>query len=163
MSQQSAYVLGDGQRLVLRATPKDRLGREAEVERPAWALEDLSGTPDTPCALLEVSPHDPTVCAVVALKQGAAVVKFTCDADLGEGVALVSRSIHVQIVAFAAVAVEIEGQLVPDEDEPAAPAPPAAVENEAEAAEDEAEAEDEQAAAPPVPPEPPTPPTPPEA
>lgn len=124
---QNSYVLGDGQRLLLRATPKDRLGREADVERPTWALEDLGGNPERPCALLEVSPHDPTVCAVTALKQGAAVVKFTCDADLGEGVAVVSRSIHLQVVAFAAVAVEIDGQLVDEEElEPVAvpPVPP---------------------------------------
>ncbi len=83
---------------------KDRKGNPTTVQNPLWASSDesiLTLIPDPGGDPLAVTAH-----AVGAL--GAALVTFTADADLGDGIVPIIGTLDVVVLVGQAVALEIQ-------------------------------------------------------
>lgn len=94
-------VLTDSQKVVLSISPVDKKGKVARVDGiPVWMSSDL-------LVLDVVAAPDGMSAVATSLDLGHAQVSVMADADLGEGVTLLTGVEEVDVVAGQAVALAI--------------------------------------------------------
>ena len=94
-------VLTETQDCQLSVTARSRKGSLAPLQNPMWETSDA--------AVLTVvaDPGDGTKATVSAQVAGTALITFTADADMGEGVVPIVGTLDVVISAGMATVVEI--------------------------------------------------------
>ena len=101
-------VLTDSQQVLLSIQPVDKKGKPAKVDGiPAWVSSNLD------VLTLSVAP-DGLSATAVALDLGHSQISVMADADLGEGVVLLTGIEEVDVVAGQAVSLAITAG-VPEE------------------------------------------------
>ena len=94
-------ILTDTQDCVLSVTARDRKGAAAMVQNPTWKSSDnavITVTPD---------PADGTKATVSAQTAGTALITFTADADLTDGVLEIIGTLDVVVGPGMATVIEI--------------------------------------------------------
>jgi hypothetical protein len=94
-------ILTDTQDCVLTVTAKDKKLAPASTQNPVWASSDPS--------ILTVTPDssDPNKAVISAQVPGTAMITYTADADLTDGVFDVIGTLDVVVGAGQAVVIEI--------------------------------------------------------
>ena len=109
-----AMILKDNQQVSLAIQPVDAKGKPAQVDgKPAWESSDPS--------IVSVTPSDDGLSAVAAAGQnlGHAQISVKADADLGEGVRLITGVLEFDVVAGEAVSLSIIAGQPEDQPQPA--------------------------------------------
>jgi hypothetical protein len=97
-----ALTLTDTQKVTATVAPKDKHGHPAAVEGvPLWETTDPT--------VATVTPSEDGLSCVIAANGalGTCQVKVTADADLGEGVTPLTGLLDLEVVAGAAVTLDI--------------------------------------------------------
>lgn len=93
--------LTETQQCALSVSPVTRKGNPAQVQNPTWSSSDDA------VVTVDVDSTDSLKAKVVAEAPGTAQVNFSADADLGDGVRLLSAVLDVTVVPGEAVTVTI--------------------------------------------------------
>lgn len=106
----ASIQLTDTQQAPLSFTATDKKGFPAEVQNPTFS----SGDPN----VVSVSPDpggDPTKSVIVAGAPGNTQVVVSADADLGDGVELITGSLDVTVVAGKAAVINVAAGAVSEQ------------------------------------------------
>ncbi len=97
----AAYILTDSQKVTISIAAVDKKGAPADVQGIAFASSD------TTVATVEQDAGDMTKAVVVAGMPGSAQISVTADADLGDGVSLLTGVFDLSVVGGQAVGLSV--------------------------------------------------------